>query len=593
MSILAGDPLTQLAFSMHENKGVFALLIGSGVSRSADIPTGWEITLDLVRRVANAQGVDEQSDWAAWYQETTGNEPDYSALLEDLARTPEERRSILHGYIEPTDVERDEGKKVPTKAHNAIARLVRDGYVRVIVTTNFDRLLENALREIGVEPTIVGSPDALAGAEPISHSACYILKLHGDYKDARILNTDQELSRYPAEYDSLLDRIFDDFGLVAIGWSGEWDHALRNAILRAPNRRYPMFWATRGDPKDGANQIISQRDATLLPINTADEFLSEVADRVETLATTRKQNPVSVELQVNGAKRYLSRPENRISLDELFAAECERTVSRIEAEEFSTSGTFDADVLRLRSGVYESYAEALARMLGVLGRWGDQQSHDLALDIIKSMHERTVDVRGGNTYLLALRAYPTVLLFTAYGLGLTRAKRWDALHQLFLEPMPSTQDEPPSFVQELFLWSWEAGNNQIWQLYEGLERRKTALSDHLFDLFSEWSGSFVGAVPSFEDLFGLFEILASLAFIERDSFEGLSASLEADVNQGYIYTPVGRNGWSSSTKNRLLRQIEQTQLTEDLLAAGFSHGNSDYLRLAIVNYRRASSSLER
>ena len=57
-----GDPATQLAFAVHENPGVFALLLGSGLSRAAEIPTGWEITTDLVRRVATAQGVEEQTD---------------------------------------------------------------------------------------------------------------------------------------------------------------------------------------------------------------------------------------------------------------------------------------------------------------------------------------------------------------------------------------------------------------------------------------------------------------------------------------------------------------------------------------------------
>jgi hypothetical protein len=48
MSIISTDPTTQLAFSMFENTGVYAELLGSGVSRSAGIPTGWEITLELV-----------------------------------------------------------------------------------------------------------------------------------------------------------------------------------------------------------------------------------------------------------------------------------------------------------------------------------------------------------------------------------------------------------------------------------------------------------------------------------------------------------------------------------------------------------------
>ena len=74
--------------------------------------------------------------------------------------------------------------------------------------------MENALREIGVEPTVITSPDSLRGAEPFTHSTCYILKLHGDYKDARILNTDEELSTYPDAYNTVLDRIFDEHGPV-------------------------------------------------------------------------------------------------------------------------------------------------------------------------------------------------------------------------------------------------------------------------------------------------------------------------------------------------------------------------------------------
>lgn len=42
--------MQSLAFSVQANPGVYAVLIGSGVSRSANIPTGWEITLDLARK---------------------------------------------------------------------------------------------------------------------------------------------------------------------------------------------------------------------------------------------------------------------------------------------------------------------------------------------------------------------------------------------------------------------------------------------------------------------------------------------------------------------------------------------------------------
>ena len=57
MSLLSDDPLTQLAISVHQSPEIYALLLGSGLSRAADIPTGWDITRDLICRVAEANDV--------------------------------------------------------------------------------------------------------------------------------------------------------------------------------------------------------------------------------------------------------------------------------------------------------------------------------------------------------------------------------------------------------------------------------------------------------------------------------------------------------------------------------------------------------
>ncbi len=60
------EPADALAFSMHSNKGVYAIVLGSGVSRAARIPTGWEITLELVRKLAAVRGEDCKPDPVAW-----------------------------------------------------------------------------------------------------------------------------------------------------------------------------------------------------------------------------------------------------------------------------------------------------------------------------------------------------------------------------------------------------------------------------------------------------------------------------------------------------------------------------------------------
>jgi len=164
------DPILSLAFSVHSNKGIFALLLGSGVSRAAGIPTGWEVVLDLTRKLAHLQRQDCEPDPAAWYHTTFGEEPDYAKLLDALANSPAERSQLLRNYFEPTEEEREQGLKIPTDAHKAIAELVAGGYLRVIVTTNFDRMLENALESIGVVPTVLSTPDAVEGALPLAHA---------------------------------------------------------------------------------------------------------------------------------------------------------------------------------------------------------------------------------------------------------------------------------------------------------------------------------------------------------------------------------------------------------------------------------------
>jgi hypothetical protein len=206
------EPFEALALSLHHNPGVYALLVGSGLSRAAGIPTGWEITLDLIERLAAVKGIKGQPNWETWFRNQYKKAPSYSDVLDASGASPAERRSILHGYIEPRE---DDAARRPTKAHRSIAKLVSAGAVRVIITTNFDRLLENALRDVGVEPTVIASDDAVVGATPLVHSKCTVIKLHGDYLDARIKNTDAELGSYAGPIDKLLDEIFDQFGLIA------------------------------------------------------------------------------------------------------------------------------------------------------------------------------------------------------------------------------------------------------------------------------------------------------------------------------------------------------------------------------------------
>ncbi len=589
-----GDPATQLAFSMHENRGVFALLLGSGLSRAAEIPTGWEITLDLVRRVALALGEEEQDDWAAWYVEREGKEPDYSALLAQLASTPAERRAILHSYIEPDEEDREEGRKVPTAGHKAIAELVRGGYVRVIVTTNFDRLMENALREVGVEPTVVGSPDALEGAEPLTHSACYILKLHGDYKDARILNTDAELEAYPDAYNTLLDRIIDEHGLIVCGWSGEWDHALRSAILRAPNRRYPMFWASRGDLRGRGAELCSARKGVAVPIADADSFFVKLVEQVKTLAQSQRQNPLSVDMTVSRAKRYLAKPEHRIQLSDLVSEEVERITGRLDQDDMGTQGTFSPEEFQRRVAVYESATEGLAKVCGLIGRWGDDAQVDLVTDAIRTLVDHAETTMGGLVVWLEMRRYPAVLLFQACALGLVRSQAWGKLHLLMGVELDTGYDGTMRIIDAVSPSMWKGDKREVWNHLPDFENRYTPLSDHLTDaVFAKWGKAFLPSTGKLSQDVLLLETLIAIRYLESSDISALRAAMAQENGDGrnFIWVPVRRAGWDREFRRAILPKFEKGEFVESLAQAGFGRRDSDYVSLAIENHNRVAARM--
>ena len=122
--------------------------------------------------------------------------------------------------------------------------------------------------------------------------------MNGDYLDTRIRNTSGELSGYEPALDRLLDQVFDAFGIVLCGWSADWDIALKAAIDRAPARRYPTYWAARGEPSGAAVQLIDRRAARIVPITGADEFFDELAEKIQVIETLSKPHPLSADVAV-------------------------------------------------------------------------------------------------------------------------------------------------------------------------------------------------------------------------------------------------------------------------------------------------------
>ena len=537
------EPIHSLAFSIQANRGVYAVLVGSGVSRGAKIPTGWEVTLDLIRKLARLYGEECEPDPEAWYRGKFKKEANYSDILDNLAKTPAERQQLLRGYWEPNDQDRENGDRQPTAAHRAIASLSAQGFIRVILTTNFDRLLETALKEEGVEPTVLSTPDQVTGAVPLIHTACSLFKVNGDYLDTRIRNTPTELTEYPSQFDSLLDRIFDEFGLVVCGWSAEWDVALRSALARAPSRRFTTYWALRGEPGDEAQRLIRHRGAEVISIEDADSFFEAVAQNVRSIEDFSMPHPLSKEAAVASLKRYLPDPRYRIQFADLVDKAVERIVEATSGEEFTVNGpTPDGKSVTARVRRYEAACSTLVAMATVGGFWAEEEHYPVWERAVQRLS--SMKLSSGSSVWLALQRYPATLLLYAVGLGALAADRLSFLGRVFTASLYDANKEQVLAVGVLPVPCLVASGGNSMVALDGMAGHRTDLNDWVYNSLRPYAAPVIPDDDQYAMVFEKLEILIALSYSHYGPWRGR-------------WAPPGKfmYGWARS---RFIREIKES-----------------------------------
>jgi SIR2-like domain len=568
------DPILRLAVSLYHGKGAYALLLGSGVSRSAGIPTGWEIVLDLVRQLAAAYGKQcGEGDEVAWYLDNFGAEPTYDALLDRVTGFKAERARLLGDYIEPADQDALGGTKVPQEAHHAIARLVRAGYIRVIITTNFDQLLEEALRAANVTPRVVATAEAVEQALPLVHQQCTIVKVHGDYTSGELKNTTQELAEYDERLNCLLERVFSEFGLIICGWSAEWDRGLRAVLSDAASRAYSTFWAARGELRDEAKDVISRRHGkAVIQIDSADSFFQTLEEKVDAIRRVLESPTLTAEVARATLERYLEDPyAHRIRIRNLIMAEIDRVLAWLDNHVYLTAsppppGQFAAEVSELVTILQPTLA-----MFVACARWGEREQRETLREAL----ERVLDASNGRDFSLRWVGYWTYaayLLLYAGGVAAVSAERYETLHDLLTELTAEYFEagQRVPMIWSLSEQSYRPLGDQIRRIR--LEPKElTPLSDQLHDHLRQPLSSLVPNAARYEEFFDRFEYWLALTY------------KDIDVRQGddKDWVPAGRFYWrygygsDRSVMVDIEREAGAQQGAWSLLRAGFFGGDFD------------------
>ena len=557
------DPIVSLAHAIHSRPRRYALLLGSGVSREAGIHTGWEILGQLIGRVRSLEGADGDDDNVVWFRERFGEAPDYSKVVERLGRTEWERQEMLRGFFEPAADEQGTHDKKPTAAHRAIARLVKGGFVQVIVTTNFDRLVETALVDEGIHPKVISSEHQVDGIVSLVHEKVVVFKLNGDYRDPSIRNTAGELSKYDSETTLLLNHICESYGLVVCGWSGEWDLALRTALEATKARRFSMYWASRREPVGHALSLVRAREAEVVLGMDADTFFEDLAGKVLSLQEAATAHPRSLQILAAESRRLVRVAEDVPQLQRAVQAVVERArAAMIEAVRVEVPKPLPviADWIALsHRQLGEVYAVCMPA-----ARWATGRQVPVLQEVVQRIHEAPRPLATQVVPEESYWAVPSFLAFYVIGAAMAAGRNWPALFEFVARTRIKTRNGFSPYVIGL---DWAFVQNRFADTSDSSEIGPAA-GRWILERWNEVANSEVPGVLDRDEAFLRFELVIALVYGALTAPSSAAPAAGAAVfDDTPPWLPMGLYNWRASPMGGDRQFVEELKEDQRFAAA--------------------------
>lgn len=574
--------IIRLAFSIYSSPGSCTLLLGSGVSKSAKIKTGWEVMLDLIQKIADITH-EKPDNLLEWYkQKFNGEDPTYDNLLDRITFKSVDRRNILSEYFDPTPQHIEDGERIPQPAHISIAKLVKLGYIKVIITTNFDRLLETALLMEGVHPYLIYSDDSIDGCLPPVHirDSCIIYKIHGDYKDTRLRNTPDELKEYPEKVNKYLDRIFEDFGIIVCGWSADWDVALRKALCNKRGERFGLYWTSISEPKGVSKKIIEKLHTNFISISGADDFFVTLEENIEALQRHKyPKDPLTTPLAIEKTKKYIAE-NNSAKIFDLVNNERIAVYSEISSDDFeidisklSQRGIRPNEELYLeRFARYEQLIKPLCGICSTIAYFDDENYGRIILPTMENLiypHQWS----NCSTILKGLENYPLYLLNNVIGVTALTNNHYKLLSSVLLHPrnvQKNIREEISKKPITASLSIWEVFPN-FWDKYAFDPKNpegEIIVYNHVYDfIFSQVEGYIPNKLIFIEEL-QKYKFLSAMVLVDIGSDEPEKNSFSSYVREIYALEYFkGKSIWPG-----MRTKLDKKPIL-DFVYSGQKHGN--------------------
>lgn len=254
----------------------FAFFLGAGCSISSGIPAAGALVKDeWLPRLQRFESPDrEHNEWVKErFPDYDGASPgsSYGAVMGELFLNAEERQR---------EIERLCDGRFPGFGYASLASLMAldGGAFNVVLTTNFDDLIADALYLFTRARPLVIHHESLVGFIRSTRTRPLVVKLHGDNRLAP-RNTVEETGMLKEEVQRQVASLLHDRGLIFMGYSGN-DQGIADTMAALHDTALPLgvYWVSGEEPRGVIRQWLDRKHAVWVERADFDEFMLLLRD---------------------------------------------------------------------------------------------------------------------------------------------------------------------------------------------------------------------------------------------------------------------------------------------------------------------------
>ncbi|MEN4750474.1 hypothetical protein ABEH28_11965 [Pseudomonas sp. Ps21-P2] len=257
----------------------FAFILGAGASVSSGIPTGQTLAAKWLKDLHLRECLDDRSldQWAGECGVADGvltldNAAEFYPQI--FERRFEGDREAGYAELEVAM----EGK-LPSLGYSLLAEIIQHTRHKVVVTTNFDNLVADALAMHAHQSPLVVAHESLAGFVRPQMRRPLVAKIHRDLY-LHPINDTLGVSTMEHGWKIALKRLFQYFTPVVVGYGGN-DGSLMDMLmgLQPGDIAGRMIWCYRGNtrPPQKALDVLSKHNGILVRVPGFDQFMLQLA----------------------------------------------------------------------------------------------------------------------------------------------------------------------------------------------------------------------------------------------------------------------------------------------------------------------------